>query len=224
MIKVEILLLSMSLLLTFWVQQQEVDSTPIDYRVQEVMPGHHFTKLMQRYWWPIKAQSFTIRASMAGPGLNYRIAPEDQNDINKFAGFYGKKYRPHAQSSMLGFWNDLEKDQIAWTFYHHGIQNTDAYQTVGSVPGYVRLDNVLYTSRGAVPDYHVRFVSRREVHLALSYQAQVIRDTIFFAKPLDNWISLGNLYMGGNVPAQDTVRVYKEILPYQLEERKDSGF
>lgn len=197
-------------------EPQKLNRTPIDYRVQEVMPGHHFTKLMQRYWWPLKAQSFTIRASMDGPGLNYRIALEDQNDINKFAGFYGKKYRPHAQSSMLGFWNDLEKDQMAWTFYHHGIQNADDYRAVGSVPGYINLENTLYTPRGAVPDYHVRFVHAQEVQVAMSYQGKVIRDTIFFAKPLDNWISLGNLYMGGNVSAQDTVRAYKTILPYQL--------
>jgi len=197
---------------------QEASSEPLDYREQEVLKGHHFTKLMQRYWWPVKAESFTIRASMGGPGLNYSIGPEDQNDINKFGGFYGKKYRPHAQSSMLGFWNDLEKDKMAWTFYHHGIQNTKGYRAVGSVPGYVNLGNVLYTDRGEVPDYHVRFVSRREVHLAMSYREQIFRDTIFFAKPLDNWISLGNLYMGGNVPAQDTVRAYKTILPYQWKE------
>lgn len=197
---------------------QEAMTTKPIYRVQEVPKGRHFTKLSQRYLLPIKAQSFTIRAKMEGPGLHYNIGPADQNDINKFGGFYGKKYRPHAQSSIQGFWNDLEKDKMAWTFYHHGIQNTEGYQAVGSVPGYINLEHIIYTNRGEVPDYHVHFASRQEVHLAMTYQDQSIRDTIFFARPVDNWLTLGNLYMGGNIPAQDWVKAYKMILAYQLVE------
>lgn len=195
--------------------QEAMTTNPI-YRVQEVAKGRHFTKLSQRYILPIKTQSFTIKAKMEGPGLNYDIGPADQNDINKFGGFYGKKYRPHAQSSMQGFWNDLKKDKMAWTFYHHGIQNKESYQAVGSVPGYINLDRIIYTKRGDVPDYHVYFASRQEVHLAMTYQNEVIRDTILFAKPVDNWITLGNLYMGGNVPAQDWVKAYKAVLGYQF--------
>ncbi|MEM6376806.1 MAG: hypothetical protein AAF705_01260 [Bacteroidota bacterium] len=193
---------------------QEALTTNPTFRVQKVAKGNHFTQIMQRYWLPIKAQSFTIKAKMEGPGLNYNIGPADQNDINKFGGFYGKKYRPHAQSSIQGFWNDLEKGQMAWTFYHHGIQNVEDYRAVGSVPGYVNLNNVLYTNRGEVPDFHVYFESRREVHLAMTYQNQSIRDTIYFENPVDRWISLGNLYMGGNVPAQDWVKAYKAVLKY----------
>lgn len=203
---------------------QEAMTTNPTFRVQEVPKGHHFTKIMQRYLLPIKTQSFTITAKMEGPGLNYNIGPSDQNDINKFGGFYGKKYRPHAQSSIQGFWNDLEKGKMAWTFYHHGIQNTEAYRAVGSVPGYINLKNVLYTERGEVPDYHVKFVNRQEVHLAMTYQSKIIRDTIFFAKPVDNWLTLGNLYMGGNIPAQDWIKAHKAVLAYQLEEGSGMGF
>ncbi len=194
------------------------------FRVQEVPKGRHFTKLAQRYLFPIKTQSFTIKASMEGPGLNYDIGPADQNDINKFGGFYGKKYRPHAQSSIQGFWNDLEKDKMAWTFYHHGIQNTEGYQAVGSVPGYINLKKVIYTKRGEVPDYHVYFANGKEVHLAMTYQNEVIRDTIFFTKPVDNWITLGNLYMGGNVPAQDWIKAYKAVMEYQLTKDLVEGY
>lgn len=196
--------------------QEALTTNPV-FRVQKVSKGQHFTQIMQRYWLPIKTQSFTIKASMEGPGLNYNIGPADQNDINKFGGFYGKKYRPHAQSSMLGFWNDLERDQMAWTFYHHGVQNKEKYRAVGSVPGYVDLNHVLYTKRGEVPDYHVHFETPRKVYLAMTYQNQSIYDTIYFEEPVDRWISLGNLYMGGNVPAQDWVKAYKAVVKYSLE-------
>jgi len=109
------------------------------YRIQKVAKGNHFTKVTQRYWLPVRAQSFTIQASIEGPGVDYNIGAADQKDINKFAGFYGKKYRPHVRSSMQGFWNDLDRDRTAWTFYHHGIQNAENYHAGGAVPGYINL-------------------------------------------------------------------------------------
>lgn len=158
----------------------------------------------------------SIYGHMYGPGLRYDIG-KDQTDLNKYAGLYFKKYQPHVRTTMLTYYYDPKKDQMFWTFYHHGVKNVGNYKAVGRVPGYVNLENHLYTDVGECPDYHIKIIDRYNIELAAEYKGKVITDKISFVFQIDKWITEANFWHGGNMPAQDDVSVSKARTNYRFK-------
>lgn len=119
---------------------------------------------------------------------------------------------------MLTYFYDSDKDQMFWTFYHHKVLNIGDYQKVGSVPGYVNLENYLYTEVGEVPDYHLMIIDEKTVELTAEYNGKVIKDRVTFLYDIGNWCTESNLYIGGNIPAQGDIEAQKARTAYSYTE------
>jgi hypothetical protein len=186
---------------------------------QTVKKGKHFTKFFQRFWWPVKNQRIDIAEILLyGPGLKYDI-DKDQADWNKLpAGIYFDLFRPHGQTIMIGWRYNPDTQSLELTPYYHNIKNRDQYKSVGSVPGYVNESNILSIPLSEYRAYikvTIYMISVTEVDITVEdlNSGNTIRDVVHFDREkLGKKYSRGNLYVGGNRPAQADVHAHVKFL------------
>lgn len=182
------------------------------YKKQRIGRGKHSVKFWDRYFSPVRNKDFTLKGFLYGPGLRYDYGNADNLDWNKYAGVQLDRYQPHGRTIMVVFRYVKNLNAYEWAFYYHNIlRGLGEYRKVGSVPGLVDEGNTLYTPVGSVPDWDVKFLNSSQVEVKLTYNGNIITDLVTF-EMFGRTHTRGNLYWGGNMPAQDEVEARKKYI------------
>lgn len=179
-------------------------------KTQTVPKGRHSTSFWNRFFFPARTRLNQRREiTLYGPGLVYNIGP-DQSDWNKLSGgMYFDLYQPHGRTIMIGWRYNPDTHAIELTPYYHNITNTKDYKAVGSVPGYVNEDNILSIPlrvRSIKIIVTIQVLSDTEVSIIVedTGSAGYISDNVTFDK-VGRYHTISNLYVGGNIPAQEYI-------------------
>ena len=178
---------------------------------QTVKKGQHFTNFFQRFWLPARTRlNDRKEIRLYGAGMKYDIGP-DQKDWNKLpGGMYFDLYQPHGRTIMIGWRYNPDSNAIELTPYYHNISNTGSYKAVGHVPGYVNEENILSIPLRILM-IHIavttQVISDTDVSIVVEdlNSPNYISDNISFRKKLGSHHTISNLYIGGNIPAQEYV-------------------
>ena len=167
-------------------------------RWQKVPAGQKSVRNKDRYLFPVKNKDFTLSGHLFGERLEYDFNnPDFDDDWLKWAGVQLDLYKPHKRTTMVAFRYRKEHGWYEWTFYHHGIKNTEGYKEVGKYKGYYNPDNVIILPIGMVPDWKVNFVgkSRRKIELTLEFP-EGLKDVINPSSPnlelIDRYLKFQN--------------------------------
>lgn len=185
-------------------------------KTQRVEQFKHNTRFQDRFKEIYCTDNEVMEAHLFGKGLLYDLWP-DQADWNKLGGWYFNTFNPHGETIMIGFRSNFETGATEYTFYYHNVSNKEHYHAVGSVPGYYDPNNILSVAwddnlnASTYTKTTLEILDRQRIKMMLEDKdGNSIVDTVRFPEVRNNF-SRGNLYHGGNRPAQDKITAVKKI-------------
>ena len=186
------------------------------FKTQTVEQFKHSTRFRDRFKEIYCTDNEIMEVHLFGKGLLYDLGP-DAKDWNKLGGWYFNNYHPHGETIMIGFRSNVKRGVTEYTFYYHNIENMDDYKAVGSVHGYVDESNILTVkwddnlNASTYTNTTLEVLDAKRIALKLEdIEGNAIQDTVSFPE-VRRTFTRGNLYHGGNMPAQDKTTAVKAI-------------